>query len=114
MNANYIMFGLHKNGNVSSYFRKNLVAGVIKNAPCAIFTFAQPVEADLQEVGPYSTGEEFELTARNRKMSELPATLLKLDRHSDGGHPPTLCRSSRISLPISDDATRRNRFVGTL
>jgi nucleotide-binding universal stress UspA family protein len=74
VNANYIMFGLHKNGNVSSYFRKSLVAGVIKNAPCAIFTFAQPVEADLQEADRYSTGEEFELAAPNRKMSELPAT----------------------------------------
>ena len=50
-NANCMMFGVHKNGNASSYFRKSLVAGVIKNAPCAIFIFAQLVEADLQEVG---------------------------------------------------------------
>jgi hypothetical protein len=61
------MFGLHKNGNVSSYFRKSLVASVIKNAPCAIFTFAQPVEADLQEVERYSTDEVFELTAPARE-----------------------------------------------
>jgi nucleotide-binding universal stress UspA family protein len=74
VNAQYIMFGLHKDGHFSSYFRKSLVARVIKNAPCAIFTFAQPVEADLQKVERYSTGEELELAARNRKMSELPAS----------------------------------------
>ena len=74
VNAQYIMFGLHKDGHFSSYFRKSLVARVIKNAPCAIFTFAQPVEADLQEVERYSTGEVFELAATNRKMPELPAT----------------------------------------
>ena len=73
VNAHYIMFGLHKDGNFSSYFRKSLVAEVIKKAPCAIFTFAQPVEADLQEVERYSTGEEFELAAPNREMSEPPA-----------------------------------------
>jgi nucleotide-binding universal stress UspA family protein len=65
MNAHYIMFGLHKNGRFSSYFRKSLVARVIKNAPCAIFTFAQPIDADSQEVERYSTGEEFELAAPN-------------------------------------------------
>jgi nucleotide-binding universal stress UspA family protein len=41
VNAHYIMFGLHQNGHCSSYSRKSLVAKVIKNAPCAIFTFAQ-------------------------------------------------------------------------
>lgn len=55
VNAQYIMFGLHKEGPFSSYFRKSLVARVIKDAPCAIFTFAQPVEADLQVVERYST-----------------------------------------------------------
>ena len=65
VNAQYIMFGLHKDGHFSSYFRKSLVARVIKNAPCAIFTFAQPVEADLQEVERSSTGDEFELAAPN-------------------------------------------------
>jgi nucleotide-binding universal stress UspA family protein len=66
VHANYIMFGLHKNGNVSSYFRKSLVAGVIKNAPCAIFTFAQPVEPGLEEVERYCTGKVFELAAHAR------------------------------------------------
>jgi nucleotide-binding universal stress UspA family protein len=61
VNAQYIMFGLHKDGHFSSYFRKSLVARVIKNAPCAILTFAQPVEADLQEVERSSTRDEFEL-----------------------------------------------------
>jgi len=65
VNAQYIMFGLHKDGHFSSYLRKSLVARVIKNAPCAIFTFAQPVEADLQEVERSSTGDEFELAAPN-------------------------------------------------
>jgi len=65
VNAQYIMFGLHKDGHFSSYFRKSLVARVIKNAPCAIFTFAQPVEADLQEIERSSTGDEFELAAPN-------------------------------------------------
>jgi nucleotide-binding universal stress UspA family protein len=74
VNARYIMFGLHKAGHFSSYFRKSLVARVIKNAPCAIFTFAQPVEGGLQKVERYSTGEVFELAAANRKVSELPAT----------------------------------------
>jgi nucleotide-binding universal stress UspA family protein len=55
VNAQYIMFGLHKDGHSSSYFRKSLVARVIKDAPCAIFTFAQPVEADLQVAELYST-----------------------------------------------------------
>jgi nucleotide-binding universal stress UspA family protein len=73
VNAQYIMFGLHKDGHFSSYFRKSLVARVIKNAPCAVFTFAQPVEANLQEVERHSTGEELELAAPNREMSELPA-----------------------------------------
>jgi nucleotide-binding universal stress UspA family protein len=41
VNAHYIMFGLHENGNFSSYSRKSLVAKVIKYAPCPIFTFAQ-------------------------------------------------------------------------
>jgi nucleotide-binding universal stress UspA family protein len=41
VNAHYIMFGLHQSGHFSSYSRKSLVAKVIKNAPCAIFTFAQ-------------------------------------------------------------------------
>jgi nucleotide-binding universal stress UspA family protein len=41
VNAHYIMFGLHQNGQFSSYSRKSLVARVIKHAPCAIFTFAQ-------------------------------------------------------------------------
>jgi nucleotide-binding universal stress UspA family protein len=41
VNAQYIMFGLHLNGHLSSYSRKSLVAKVIKHAPCAIFTFAQ-------------------------------------------------------------------------
>ena len=41
VNAHYIMFGLHQNGQSSSYSRKSLVARVIKHAPCAIFTFAQ-------------------------------------------------------------------------
>ncbi|WP_263368880.1 universal stress protein [Edaphobacter bradus] len=50
VNAQYIMFGLHKDRHFSSYFRKSLVAGVIKNAPCAILTFAQPVEANLRNV----------------------------------------------------------------
>ena len=65
VNAHYIMFGLHKNGHFSSYFRKSLVARVIKSAPCAIFTFPQPVDSDLQEVERYSTGEEFELATPN-------------------------------------------------
>ena len=42
-NAQYIMFGLHKSGLFSSYFRKSLVASVIKRAPCAILIYAQPV-----------------------------------------------------------------------
>jgi nucleotide-binding universal stress UspA family protein len=41
VNAHYIMFGLHQSGHFSSFSRKSLVAKVIKNAPCAIFTFAQ-------------------------------------------------------------------------
>ena len=41
VNANYIMFGLHHDGHSSSYFRKSLVARTIKDAPCAVFTFAQ-------------------------------------------------------------------------
>jgi nucleotide-binding universal stress UspA family protein len=41
VNAHYIMFGLHQSGHFSSYSRKSLVAKVIRNAPCAIFTFAQ-------------------------------------------------------------------------
>jgi nucleotide-binding universal stress UspA family protein len=41
VNANYIMFGLHHDGHSSSYFRKSLVAKTIKDAPCAVFTFAQ-------------------------------------------------------------------------
>jgi nucleotide-binding universal stress UspA family protein len=41
VNAHYIMFGLHQNGQFSSYSRKSLVAKVIKHAPCAIFTFVQ-------------------------------------------------------------------------
>jgi nucleotide-binding universal stress UspA family protein len=41
VNANYIMFGLHHDGHSSSYFRKSLVAKTIKEAPCAVFTFAQ-------------------------------------------------------------------------
>jgi nucleotide-binding universal stress UspA family protein len=41
VNADYIMFGLHQSGHFSSFSRKSLVAKVIKNAPCAIFTFAQ-------------------------------------------------------------------------
>lgn len=51
VNAHYIMFGLHKIGSFSSYFRKSLVAKVIKNAPCAILTYAQAVQADSQERG---------------------------------------------------------------
>lgn len=47
LNAHYIMFGLHKLGLFSSYFRKSLVAKVIKNAPCAVLTYAQAVQADL-------------------------------------------------------------------
>ncbi len=78
VNAHYIMFGLHKDANFSSYFRKSLVAGVIKKAPCAVFTFAQLGEADLQEVERYPTGEEFELAVPNREMSELPASLVFL------------------------------------
>ena len=74
VNAQYIMFGLHKNGNVSSYFRKSLVAGVIKNAPCAIFTFAQPVEAACRKPSVTLLAKEFELAAPNKKMAELPAT----------------------------------------
>lgn len=54
VNAHYIMFGLHKDGHLSSYFRKSLVAGVIKRAPCAILTFAQPVKTDLLRVGHYA------------------------------------------------------------
>jgi nucleotide-binding universal stress UspA family protein len=49
VNAHYIMFGLHRIGRSSSYFRKSLVAKVIKNAPCAILTYAQAVQADLLE-----------------------------------------------------------------
>jgi nucleotide-binding universal stress UspA family protein len=41
VNANYIMFGLHHDGHSSSYIRKSLVAKTIKDAPCAVFTFAQ-------------------------------------------------------------------------
>lgn len=37
--ACYILFGLHKYGNFSSYFHKSLVARVIKSAPCGIMTF---------------------------------------------------------------------------
>jgi nucleotide-binding universal stress UspA family protein len=40
--ANYILFGMHKDGNFSSFFRKSLVARVIKLAPCAILAFPQP------------------------------------------------------------------------
>ena len=48
VNANYIMFGLHHDGHFSSYFRKSLVAKTIKDAPCAVFTFAQrPVQKRL-------------------------------------------------------------------
>lgn len=54
VNAHYIMFGLHKDGHLSSYFRKSLVAGVIKRASCAILTFAQPVKTDLLRVGHYA------------------------------------------------------------
>lgn len=64
VNADYIVFGLHKKGLFSSYFRKSLVAKVIKNAPCAILTYAQTVQTDLrkhksqssltQEFGPAS------------------------------------------------------------
>jgi nucleotide-binding universal stress UspA family protein len=43
--ANYILFGMHKDGNFSSFFRKSLVARVIKLAPCAVFAFPQPGEA---------------------------------------------------------------------
>jgi hypothetical protein len=50
VSAHYIIFGLHKVGLFSSYFRKSLVAKVIKNAPCAILTYAQPVKGDLQEL----------------------------------------------------------------
>ena len=48
-NADYILFGLHKKGLFSSYFRKSLVAKVIKSAPCAILTYAQAVQTDLRE-----------------------------------------------------------------
>ena len=41
VNANYIMFGLHHDGHSSSYSRKSLVAKTIKDAPCAVLTFAQ-------------------------------------------------------------------------
>lgn len=49
INADYVVFGLHKKGLFSSYFRKSLVAKVIKNAPCAILTYAQAVQTDLRE-----------------------------------------------------------------
>jgi len=39
--AHYIMFGMHKDGNFSSFYRKSLVARVIKMAPCAILAFPQ-------------------------------------------------------------------------
>lgn len=39
--AHYIVFGMHKDGNFSSFFRKSLVARVIKIAPCAILAFPQ-------------------------------------------------------------------------
>lgn len=42
--ANYILFGMHKDGNFSSFFRKSLVARVIKLAPCAVFAFPQSGE----------------------------------------------------------------------
>ncbi len=48
-NADYILFGLHKEGLFSSYFRKSLVAKVIKSAPCAILTYAQGVQTDSGE-----------------------------------------------------------------
>jgi nucleotide-binding universal stress UspA family protein len=44
--AHYIMFGMHKDGNFSSFYRKSLVARVIKIAPCAVLAFPQiPREA---------------------------------------------------------------------
>ena len=49
VNAHYVMFGLHKVGLFSSYSRKSLVAKVIRNAPCAVLTYAQAVPADFQE-----------------------------------------------------------------
>ncbi len=48
--ADYILFGLHKVGLFSSYFRKSLVAKVIKNAPCATLTYAQTVRANLRDI----------------------------------------------------------------
>ncbi len=52
VNAHYIMFGLHKDGHLSSYCRKSLVARVIKNAPCAVFTFAQPQALQSHSANP--------------------------------------------------------------
>jgi nucleotide-binding universal stress UspA family protein len=49
VNADYILFGLHK-GLFSSYFRKSLVAKVIKNAHCATLTYAQTVRANLRDI----------------------------------------------------------------
>lgn len=40
--AEYIVFGLHKIGSTSSYFRESLVNRVIRKAPCAVFIFSQP------------------------------------------------------------------------
>jgi nucleotide-binding universal stress UspA family protein len=39
--AHYVMFGMHKDGNFSSFYRKRLVARVIKIAPCAVLAFPQ-------------------------------------------------------------------------
>lgn len=54
VNADYIVFGLHKVGMTSSYFRESLVAKVIKNAPCPILTYAQAIQPVYKNANDYS------------------------------------------------------------